>query len=222
MAAYYLDDSNAAHFAKMPHWTFEEAIALLLGKNPTVALQKNRFNPDSAFTQQIEYRELEQIFSRSAHMIGYSDEYRPQDVLAWALHFEVEVPSILIEKVEKFHGSLEQWNPRKGFMAAWSKPSTVESNPARIEPIDVKPPSESATGNLGTRERDTLLYLIGTMAVSKYGFTPKKRNSAATAILKDMTDIGVEPMSEDTVRNKLKEASDLIPQSYFSKEKRGR
>lgn len=70
---------------------------------------------------------------------------------------------------------------------------------------------------LGTRERDTLLYLIAAMALEKYGYSPNKRNTAVSQIGDDLERIGVERLSDETIRNKLKEASELVPQAILNK-----
>lgn len=64
---------------------------------------------------------------------------------------------------------------------------------------------------LHTRERDTLLKLIIGMAVEQYGYDPKaKRNEATAHIRSDLESCGIS-MDADTILNKLREASELLP-----------
>jgi hypothetical protein len=64
---------------------------------------------------------------------------------------------------------------------------------------------------LGTRERETLLKLVGGMAVAAYKHEPHAtRTTTASAIVQDLDTVGIS-IDEDTVRKWLKEAVEHIP-----------
>jgi hypothetical protein len=195
-------NENWLHWARMPAWTHREASALVAGIIPAdkwshEGLSRNAYSfGEELNTRYFRIWEL-LLREETIYRINFPIELR--ELLDWAERSHIDI-------AEKFLIALFELN-------------RLPLSDHELTELDAKSPENQ---ELGTRERETLLYLIGTMAVLKYGFNPKKRNSAATAILKDMTEIGLERMSEDTVRNKLKEASDLIPQSYFSKDEKGR
>ena len=67
-----------------------------------------------------------------------------------------------------------------------------------------------ASKSLGTRERTTLLKLIGAMAIKAYRYNPSaSRNDAVPDIAKDLELVGA-PLDQDTIRDKLREAADVL------------
>lgn len=81
---------------------------------------------------------------------------------------------------------------------------------ARIRELEERPPVNNGT-DLGPRERENLLRLIITMAVDGYGYDPKARRSPIARELSDIMLRRGMSLSDDTIRNLLKEAKDLIP-----------
>lgn len=68
---------------------------------------------------------------------------------------------------------------------------------------------------LSSRERNTLLKMIIGMAVEQYGYNPEAKKSDATQnIISDLEQCGL-GLDANTVRKKLKEASELLPQDYL-------
>jgi hypothetical protein len=69
----------------------------------------------------------------------------------------------------------------------------------------------SHRGQLGSRERDSLLKLIIGMAVGGYGFDPlAERSRQVKEITDDLLRVGVQ-LSDDTVRKFLKDGAELLP-----------
>lgn len=66
---------------------------------------------------------------------------------------------------------------------------------------------------LGTRERDTLLLMSVLGAVRYYGYDPTARNKAASLIMNDTDLLGLH-ISDDTIRNHLKAASEILPADW--------
>lgn len=189
------------HWARMPAWTHQEASALVAGIIPS-----NKWSYDGLYHKHYSFGEdLNTRYFRIWELL-----LREETI------FRISFPIDLRELLDWAERS--QINVSEKFLIALSELGRLPPVGAELTgPVAKTPDIEE----LGTRERDTLLYIIATMGVSKYGFNPNRRNRAATEILKDMVEIGLEPMSEDTVRNKLKEASEVVPQSYFSKRGNG-
>jgi hypothetical protein len=62
-----------------------------------------------------------------------------------------------------------------------------------------------------TRERDTVLKMLGGMALKKYGYDPQAvRNPGITAIVADLDAAGVH-VDVDPVRKWIREAADNLP-----------
>lgn len=73
--------------------------------------------------------------------------------------------------------------------------------------------AQVATGGgdeLPTRARDTLLKLVIGMAISRYGYDPRKGKSPVTKrIVDDLASLGI-PLSDDTVLKWLRQANDAV------------
>lgn len=70
---------------------------------------------------------------------------------------------------------------------------------------------KSKDGNLGTRERDTLLKLVIGMAIAGYKYDPQAdRNPSTKEISDDLHSLGI-GLDPDTVRKWLREGSQLLP-----------
>ncbi|QDZ00114.1 hypothetical protein FQ775_06810 [Nitratireductor mangrovi] len=75
-----------------------------------------------------------------------------------------------------------------------------------------------AEKSLGTKERDSLLRMVGGMAVGGYGLTPTEgRHRQTKEIADDLERAGV-PIDVDTVRKYLAEAKQLLPGEEPSKD----
>lgn len=186
------------HWARMPAWTHHEASALIAGIIPSekwdhagLVERYYTFGEDT----NILYLNVWDLLARTETINQILFPVKLPDLIKWTDNHRIEISPYFLAALYELHRL------------------PLENQPPKIE---AEKDSNPATENLGTRERDTLLYLIGVAAVTKYGFNPKKRNNAATEISKDMENLGLPPLSVDTIRNKLKEASDLIPQSKFS------
>ncbi|WP_394888438.1 hypothetical protein ACG873_24765 [Mesorhizobium sp. AaZ16] len=90
------------------------------------------------------------------------------------------------------------------------KDERIESLESGIVVLEAKLAS-SDERPLGTRERDSLLKLIIGMAVDGYGYDPKAVKSPIAKELSDSLErLGIS-LNDDTIRNFLKQAKDLLP-----------
>ncbi|MGM5057774.1 hypothetical protein ACD589_24280 [Rhizobium sp. 814_E9_N1_1] len=86
-------------------------------------------------------------------------------------------------------------------------------NAELVETVSQRQKSNSRTSQpeIGTRERDSLLKLVVTMAIKKYHYRPEMaKNSAVANIATALRELGI-PLDEDTIRKYLNEAKALLP-----------
>lgn len=182
-------DANADFdfWSKVAYWTLDEAIALSLGKDP----------------QKVKWDGIKSLIDRSPFIQGYGqrrdlanraktagqikEPTTPSTFVQWAHENDLSFPQQLAEKVKE----------------RMKKTDVTVSTPS----APVKPKANE----LKTREKETLLKMIGGMAMKGYGYDPKAaKNQAVTEIADDLAGLGV-PLDADTVRKWLKQAVELMP-----------
>ena len=93
------------YWSKMPYWSIEEGIALLLRRNPRVVTYKlvnNKHAPSSVF--KIEYMDIYEIARRSSISIGENEigkSNSPKSFLNWAKINNFKIPNELKVEVVK-------------------------------------------------------------------------------------------------------------------------
>ena len=195
------DEEVFAYFARMDHWTGSEAVSLLLGDDPRLALQKRPGDSRSRLQNTREYNELAVLFDRSQDKIGFSHRYDPALVIEWATFNDIPVPAKLVEFVEKYKDPLQDWDPITGWMAP-RHGHNLEAD---------QPPSknENALG-LHPKTKASLLKLTAGLAVRGYGYNPNAmRNETVSDIERDLQALGI-PLSDDTIRKWLRIACEEI------------
>ena len=184
-------NANFDQWAGLKAWHQCEAAALSFGKCP------RSVNPETLY----EYRESSWFAQNYFSLVGLIERdlfvqcelgsLKPITYVTWADKNSIDIPQEL---------------------AAAVLAKSQKADNAAVLSSDVE-----KQGSLSTREKDTLLTIIATMAAQKYGYTPLKKNQAAGKIVTEMEKMGLEPLSSETVRKKLKEASELVPQRFFTK-----
>ena len=75
--------------------------------------------------------------------------------------------------------------------------------------------SSDCNKQLGSRERESLLKLVGGMAIYGYGYDPRQlRNDATSVIRDDLLALGLS-LDEDTVRKYLKQGTEMVPRDVL-------
>ena len=77
-----------------------------------------------------------------------------------------------------------------------------------------EPKDNKVEKELSTRERETLLKIIIGMAIDGYGYKRGKSSNIPTSVSEKLKELET-PVSDETIRNKLKEAQDLIISDYW-------
>lgn len=92
------------YWAKTAYWSLDEAIALLLGKNPKIVnLESVRRAPRYPISPFVErYEELHALAKRAVATKELSQSVFPRRFIAWAVRLELECPAELKLAVEKY------------------------------------------------------------------------------------------------------------------------
>lgn len=117
------------------------------------------------------------------------------------------------EDVERWHGKDVGIFDRRRYFPSVSWPEVTEVGFTRdeIELFEIKLKSNDAT-EIQSRERSTLYKLLIGMAIDGYGYNPDAAKSPFPKELEGVLDrLGIS-VSDDTIRKKLKEASELLAQ----------
>lgn len=93
--------ADFVHWSKATYWTLEEAVALSFGKNPEVVTWKRvqEFINVSPFAKR--YAQVRDLALRAKSFNQLYDPVLPGIFLAWVRRTEIEVPTELMEQVEK-------------------------------------------------------------------------------------------------------------------------
>lgn len=186
-----VSDARAAYWAKMGFWTIEQATALLIGKDPDVILDAGGAPTGCSAETLAAYRDTYRLIDSYARISGKGFNQPPADFIEWASHIGIDPAPGLVEAV--------QAQGRKSVEARTTARSKAGSSAA-----------ENAN-RISERERNTLLRIIIGMAVRGYGYDPDAaRSDIPKTIADDLSGLGLE-CSDQTVREKLKEARTFLP-----------
>ena len=192
------DRADFVYWSKIPRWTLEEATALSFGKAPEfVNWDKVKANHgQSSFAD--DYSKRRSLLFRAQEAKELPVLISPAEFISWAERTGVALPQELKDAVRASAGRIED---RRSLAA--------ERDELREE---VKRLKEEAARNkpLLTRERETYQKIILGMAIEQYGFNPTAgRSDIPRQIADDLATFGIS-VSDDTVRQKLKDAFDTI------------
>jgi hypothetical protein len=186
------------HWSRMARWTLEEATALSFGKAPEfVNWDKVKANHgQSSFAD--DYSNRRSLLLRAQEAKELPVLISPAEFISWAEQTGVALSQELVDAVRASAGRIED---RRSLAA--------ERDELREE---VKRLKEEAARNkpLSTRERETYHKLTLGMARGGYGYNPTEgRSPIPKQIADDLATFGIS-VSDDTVRQKLKDALDTI------------
>lgn len=181
------------YWAKHSYWTIEQSTALLIGADPEAILNGADLSPACPTPQRDAYMKMFRLLDTHIRMAPVGSNIPPTEVIDWALHAKVDPPPALVEAVRAQGRSLIE---KRAQEAGEEKP-------------------------IGERERNTLLRMIIGMAIGGYGYDPEAgKSDVAPTVFKDLDKLGLEG-AEQTIRNKLRDASQLLPGDWKSRWKGG-
>jgi hypothetical protein len=222
--------ANFVYWSKMAHWTLDEAVALSFGKAPELVHWQaiSKYLALSRFAG--EYQRRRELALRAAQWKQLYDPVLPGIFLAWANGLEIEVPTALVEAVEK-RGPIRDWKSLYDELKTmhakreenWTaldeakdrtivaKDRLVAALEERVRNLEAQQTTQPPEKQLGARERESLLKVVIGMAVGGYSYDPKAgRSDRPSEIAGDLERAGV-PLDVDTVRKWLREAAELLP-----------
>ena len=210
------NDDVYDYWSKAAYWNLEEAIALVMGRNPAKVITKTRLRGAgiSSFRPQTcgsKYKALYELGKRAIAMKQVFQQSRPGTFLAWAKRNRIVVPERL-EVIVKQHGhQVADW--KTVFDKQVKKTKTLEVRIDELEALISEAPSLSPSKSQSavTRERNTLLKLIIGLVIAGYKHDPNAARSTTTAaIRRDLETLGM-TLDEDTIRKILREAAEFAP-----------
>lgn len=183
--------ADFAYWSKKSFWTIGEATALLIGSDPDAILDGSSLSASCPADVRDRYQKMFRLFDSHIRLSGIGANIPPTAIIEWALHAKVDPPQALVEAVRAQGRTLIEAR----------KAARIKAENAAVE--EDKP--------LRERERNTLLRIIIGMAVRGYGYDPDAaRSDIPKAIADDLSELGLE-CSDQTIREKLKEARALLP-----------
>jgi len=219
------------HYCKAAYWTLDECVALSFGKDPK-QVNWESVRPHlraSPFAQR--YEKLRDLTLRAKSVGQLFDRTLPSVYLAWAKEHKIALDDELLEHAVNSGISLKGWqnlyNEKNAQLAdlheQYSRQveglkkslreaeSQIEALQEQQSANQASEPASESEKSLGTKERDSLLKLVGGMAVRGYSFDPRQsRNDATSEIRDDLQALGL-GMNDDTIRKYVKQGAELIP-----------
>ena len=223
-------EADVEHWARAAHWTLEEAVALSFGKDPRVVNAKS-ITPHAGISPFAKkYLERLDLARRAIIWEKLFDPVLPGIFIGWTQQMGYEFPKAIEDRMVACGGYVANWKQRHDELASAhddyraqagrlfdklnAQVDALEEENADLRAQLASPPERPQS----ERERQTLLKMIIAIAVKGYGYNPNSKKSTSPGeIAGDMDELGI-PVSDDTVRAKLQEAADLLPQDALTRE----
>ena len=206
------DDGVYDYWAKAAYWRVEEAVALLMARDPKVVLRETtkrgeytpRFHPSSCGPK---FEALLELAERAVYAKQIFRRTKPATILAWAKARRISVPERLEAISEEYGHRTPDW--KAAYDQQVDQIKALEAQIAELADAASTPTPKPASAI--TRERNTLLKLVLGLAMDCYGYRPlSPRSSTASDISGALLGQGIS-ISEDTVRKYLADAAEFAP-----------
>ena len=102
-------NANVDHWAKMPYWSVDEAVALLLGKEPEIVNWKKLKGMVVSSPFSKTYSKLLDLANRSVAAGIIQEDDLPNRFLQWAEEMNHDVPRALVDACAKYSSELVPW-----------------------------------------------------------------------------------------------------------------
>jgi len=190
-------EPNWAWWASKAYWTLDEAAALVDGLDPDTVLQQS----DDIIRQFTKMKQLIVLLQRDKNL---TTPMRPVQVIeCFTLLHELGAPPKLRKAVLEYTN-----DPQRSFRLLAKRGEVLEKRVKDLEQqlIDASP--------LDPRERKTLLLLLCGLVHQHYRYDPDKRSDVVLKIKSMLAGLGIK-LSDDIIRNWLKEAFEYLPDSQY-------
>jgi hypothetical protein len=211
--------ADFCHWSRASYWTLDEAIALSLGKEP------GEIDPnlllDHAHSHQFakDYVRRRDLIVRAKNIKELSDPTRPHKFVDWANRHRIELPQELVQEVRDDEPIVD-WKAKLDVVASALGTTSNFVDEALSQLLRERDRLSSEIDRLSTqsrergirsRERETMLKIIIGLAIGGYGYPPSgQRSPVPKELANDLEKLGIK-VSDDTIRNLLNEARDLLP-----------
>lgn len=208
-------DKDLLYWAKMGRWNFHETVILSLGGDPKVItierireVRRTDKYDDRArmITRAIESNTLDHW------CCPYRNRYHlyPLSFVRWAKQFDIDLPEQFAEKVFFYHQA-------RDFKSLYEQ--EVVANSVLKEEVNSLKQENSRSAleekPLHTKEKETLLKIIAAIVVDAYGYDPLQEKNKSLADIRNALDQTGCSLDDDTIRNKLQQAGQFIPQGFL-------
>lgn len=220
-------DADYHYWARQAYWSINEAITLLLGKDPRKVTweEVKKYIPNSHFANK--FNELRELTSRYVNCQELYDPVFPGVFLAWAERMNINIPIALKETIHAFGIQIADWKSNYDVLSAQyneldtlykeaiklidGKDEIIETLKLRIAIMEKQKPSPKVD-NLKETERQSLYKLVAAMAYNGFGYNSQESKSPLPRELSEIvTQYLGENIDIDTARKWLKEASNRYP-----------
>lgn len=206
----FATESVYDYWVKAAYWSLNESVALLLGRNPEIINEKAVAGDRGNSQLGVRYRKLWDLAKRAYDTRQLSAHPRPQKVVEWAKDCLIEVPEALQSALDRHGLKSQDW--KVAFQNQTALVAALQQELlAKNSEIDAFSVNRLPEKSLGARERESLLKLVLAMAIDGYGYDPSAAKSPTAGELAGHVELLGMSLSDDTIRNYLKEAKELLP-----------
>jgi hypothetical protein len=200
------------YWARMPHWTLDEAVALSLGKAPEQVSWRKLAELVDCSSIAAEYSRRRDLAVRYVACRQLDDPLLPATFITWADQVGFSVPVELRNALDARGIKDTDWKTLyEGLAAALAdKDAIFQALQAMKVNLEAAQAESRAAKALSTKERDSMLAIIAAMAVRKYRYNPNALKNAATQnIADDVQEVRLR-LDVDTVRKYVAEAGRFL------------
>lgn len=190
--------TDLVHWASMPHWTVDEAVAVSLGRNPTIvthrSLQHPRYKNRSNFV--LEFERRRDLLTRAIAAHEVSEPIKPNELAIWASGrglpwFDAIMQAKAQPAPERDLELEERYNA-----------AIAERDALRAKLADLL----TDVDDLHPRSKTSLLRLVLGMAILRFEYTTKGRSNTAKLVSGEFEEIGI-PITDETILRWVREAA---------------
>jgi hypothetical protein len=205
-------DADYDYWVKQGYWTIDEAVALLLGKDPRKVTWESVKSYITKSSLADKFNELRELAIRHAEFKQLFDKSLPGVVLAWATRLGISIPASLKEASDALGIQVADWKSlydNKEMQYKALEKLYLEKNSNQVTLTNL--PEKTDQDDLGERERSSLYMLIATMAYDGYGYQPGQNSPLHAELSRAVALFIGQNISDDTVRKWLGRATNRFP-----------
>ncbi len=211
--------ADLEYWSKMPYWSLNEALALSFGWEP---------NRQAELTSApLAYVRHQELILRAHKTAALTDPINPADFVQWVLAQDLPFPSALAEAISLRHrnqpnwkAEAEQWKEKERLASeafdyhkaqSAKKSQLIAKLEEEIQALKAAASSTLEPKSLSRQKSfNTLLKLVGGMAMALYNYNPHERRSDTIRQIQNDLDLKGINLDADTIRKWVKEGAALV------------